>query len=346
MTQEMDTAEDMLEKALHWTQEGRQVALATVVATRGSSPRPVGSQLVVDAQGAFEGSVSGGCIEAAVITEALEVIDDGKPRCLSFGVDDVQAWEVGLACGGEIDIYVEKVAPETNLLEQVMAIRHTQRPVCLVTDLTSGERTIVQIDDSESFAGLSVDLKEAIAQVHDRDQNMTLDLDGRTYFLHGFNPPLRLIIVGAVHVASFLAKMGQLTGYQVIILDPREAFANPSRFPDVTLKTEWPDEALEKMRLNSRTAIVTLTHEPKLDDPGLQVALRSEAFYIGALGSRKTHARRLERLTQAGFSEEELRRIHSPVGLDIGARSPAEIAISIMAQMIEKRRHGGGQTPY
>ena len=164
------------------------------------------------------------------------------------------------------------------------------------------------------------------------------DPDGEDWFLNPFNPPLRLVILGAVHIAQPLAKIAELANYDVTVVDPRTAFASEERFPGVKLVTEWPDEAMEKIELDTRTAVVTLTHDPKLDDPGLHAALKSPCFYIGALGSRKTHGTRVERLTEAGFSEEDIARIHGPVGLNIGARSPAEIAISIMAEMTERLR--------
>lgn len=214
------------------------------------------------------------------------------------------------------------------LLDELLRDARAKRPVVLVTDLGSGAQ---QLHRAGEAAG---PLAEAVDRALRRDEAQRLE--GR--FLQPFNPPLRLLVVGAVHIAQPLVAMAQLVGYEVVIVDPREAFASAARFPDVTLRTEWPDRALEQLALDARTAVVTLTHDPKLDEPALAVALRSPAFYVGALGSRKTHAARLERLRALGIDEERLARIHAPVGLAIGARSPAEIAVSILAEVTERLR--------
>ncbi|MBN1103678.1 MAG: XdhC family protein, partial [Deltaproteobacteria bacterium] len=187
---------------------------------------------------------------------------------------------------------------------------------------------------------LPEELRAAVADVEKKEHSMRLQHRDKTFFLQAFMPNPQLVIVGAVHIAGALADIARIAGYRVVIIDPRGAFATAERFPGVHLEVEWPDEILQNMPLHSRTAIVTLTHDPKLDDPALELALRSNAFYIGALGSRKTHAARLERLADAGVDRESLKRIHAPVGLDIGADNPAEIAIAIMAQITEKRRKG------
>ncbi len=217
------------------------------------------------------------------------------------------------------------------LLQQVNACRSANRPCVLVRNLETHDSFVLE-------PGLHVD--EQDAELHDlamralsADQCLRLDLYGQDCFIQPFNAPLRLIIIGAVHIGQHLASNATACGYDVVVVDPRQAFASEARFPGVTLNTEWPDFALETMALDMRTALVTLTHDPKLDDPALQVALRSPAFYIGALGSRKTQAARIKRLQQAGFGEAEIARLKAPVGLDIGARSPAEIAISIMAEI-------------
>jgi xanthine dehydrogenase accessory factor len=207
-----------------------------------------------------------------------------------------------------------------------------------VSNLESGAQSLVYRDAVEG----SLDLDEAIvasARTALRDDKSgRADAYGTPLFVQVFNPPKRMIIVGAVHIAQPLMTLAQTSGYEVVIVDPRGAFATRDRFPGVTLSEDWPDEALETLRIDNRTAVVTLTHDPKLDDPALHVALRSEAFYIGSLGSRKTHGRRVERLTEDGYTEEEIARIHAPVGLSINAKSPAEIAISIMAQITQVLR--------
>ncbi len=327
--------QNVIEIALDWINEERKVALATVTEAWGSSPCPVGSQLVIDEKGLFEGSISGGCIEGAVITEALEVINTGKQRCLTFGMAEDEVWEVGLACGGKIEVYIERVNMYKEMLQKLISLQLQKHLVSLVTNLTNNEKTIVKIENNEINAELPLELKQAVINSYQSGFNNKFNYCDQTFFIHNFLTPLRLVIIGAVHIAQYLAKLAQLTGYEVTIIDPRQAFANPERFPNVRILTDWPDEALEKIGINSRTAIAILTHDPKLDDPALLTALNSGAFYIGALGSLKTHKSRLDRLIKAGFSKEALARIHGPVGLYIGAKTPAEISISIMAQITE-----------
>lgn len=328
----------MIEKAKEWLENGREVALATVIATWGSSPFPVGSQMVINEQGIFEGSVSGGCIEGAVVEEALEVIRKGTPRRVFFGVTQDQAWEVGLACGGEIEIYVEKVTWQS-VLERLVELRAANRPACLITDLSRGEKKLIILDEPDAFKTFNGALADHAVVQNRSERSFIVQAGDISYFFHYFYPSPQLIIVGAVHIAKALAQFALTTGYHVQIIDPREAFANTQRFPNLPICTDWPDEALEQMDLHSRTAVVTLTHDPKLDDPALEAALRSEAFYIGALGSRKTHSERLQRLKWAGFSDDTLKKIHGPIGLDIGAITPEEIAIAIMAQLTDIRRN-------
>jgi xanthine dehydrogenase accessory factor len=219
------------------------------------------------------------------------------------------------------------------LLEQLLADRAAKRPVALVTRLSSGEQWLVYADavpDADLDAEVSAGTRRLLAENRSGLLDTAADL-----FVQAFNPPLRLIVVGAVHIAQALVPIARLAGYEAIVIDPRRAWATDSRFADVTIRSEWPDEAMQKLAPDHRTAVVTLSHDPKLDDPALHVALRSPAFYCGALGSKKTHAARLARLREAGFSDADFARIHAPIGLAIGAQSPAEIAISIMAQITQ-----------
>jgi len=221
---------------------------------------------------------------------------------------------------------------KTETLRQLLADRQAKRPAVMVRDLETGEARI-------AYPPAAGDPAEAeIVRAAREDKSRTVEVAGRRLFLHVFNPPLRMLVVGAVHIAQPLARMAALTGYDVTVVDPRGAFASEERFPGVALSTEWPDEALETLAPDTRTAVVTLTHDPKLDDPALAVALRSPAFYIGALGSPRTHARRVGRLRELGLGDNEIARIRGPVGLDIGAKSPPEIAISIMAQVTQVLR--------
>jgi xanthine dehydrogenase accessory factor len=212
-------------------------------------------------------------------------------------------------------------------LDALLAALREKRPLVLATDLASGEQRL--LEPAASAAAREALRRDACAQAEE---------GGRAWFLQPWNPPLRMLVVGAVHVAQPLAAMATLAGYEVVVVDPRQAFATEARFPGVTLRGDWPDEALRALAPDARTAVVTLTHDPKLDEPALAVALRSPAFYVGALGSKKTHAARLERLRALGLGEAELARIHAPVGLAIGARSPAEIAVSILAEVTQRLR--------
>ena len=229
------------------------------------------------------------------------------------------------------------------ILKRLLEERAAQRPVALVTRIEDGLQCIVM--PRERLGELELDTAVLADVLRSLAEDRSGMIEGG-YFVHVHNPPLRLILVGAVHIAQALAPMAAIAGYRVIIVDPRRAFATDERFPGITLDDRWPDEALEDLQPNRRTAVVTLTHDPKLDDPALMVALKSDAFYIGCLGSRKTHAKRLERLAEAGFSEADFQRIHGPLGLDIGAVTPAEIAISALAEITEVlRREPGSEAP-
>ncbi|NNE87369.1 MAG: XdhC family protein [Silicimonas sp.] len=324
----MHLAENIPELALEWVRAGRRVALATVVKTWGSAPRPVGAQLVIDGEMAFEGSVSGGCVESAVIFEALEAMKDGTCRMLNFGVSDESAFEVGLACGGEIEVMVEPVGvgqgPGVEELEALVDARLQRKPVVWEVDTSIWTRRMLSRDPAD-------------VTLEKRFRTDKSAIEGGV-FRGVHNPPLRLAIIGAVHIAQPLVQMARMTGYDVVLCDPRESFASDMRFPGEVFLDGWPDEALVAFGLDACTAVVTLSHDPKIDIPALETALASEAFYIGALGSKRTHAKRVAALQEAGFGDAAIARINGPVGADIGAMSPAEIAVSIMAEMTERLR--------
>lgn len=319
------------EIALGWHRSGRGAVLATVIETWGSAPRQAGSQLAVSGEGEIMGSVSGGCVEGAVVTEAFEALVDRRSRVLTFGVSDETAFAVGLACGGTIRVLVEPVgdgeqALSEAMLAEVVAARAARRPVAMAVAPETWARSLV-------LPG-----QDGAIDARFRSDRSGMEEDGRFIAIH--NPPLRLVVVGAVHIAQALVQVARICGYDCTLIDPRSAFGSAARFPGETIVEDWPDEALEALAPDARTAIVTLTHDPKLDDPAIRIALRSGAFYLGALGSTRTHARRVERLQAAGYSEAEIARIHAPVGLDIGAKTPAEIAVSIMAQVTARLRKG------
>jgi len=315
------------EIALDWHRQGKGAALATVVETWGSAPRPVGAQLAISGDSEIMGSVSGGCVEGAVVVEALEALEDGRCRMLEFGVSDDQAFEVGLACGGRIRVMVEPVGKgggwDPALLEQLCAARVERRAVAVATDTGDWTRALL---------GYAADPAR-----FDADRS-GFEEERPARFVAVHNPPLRLAVIGAAHIAQPLFTMACAAGYDVTVIDPREAFASAARFPGARLVHDWPDAALAAHGLDIRTAVVTLTHDPKIDDPALEAALAGPVFYIGALGSTRTHAKRVARLREAGFPEDRIARIDAPVGLDIGAKSPAEIAVSILAQMTERLR--------
>ena len=316
--------EDLPALALDRHDAGARVALAWVVETWGSAPRAAGSLLVIDGDGRMEGSVSGGCVEGAVMVEAMDALEDGKPRLLDFGVSDEDAFAVGLACGGRIRVLVDPLGGSlpVDLLRDLVAARAARRPVAYVADLESGARRLATPPEfADRF----------------RLDRSGVEEDGRS-FVALQNPPLRMLIVGAVHIAQPLVGMARACGFDPVLIDPSGAFGSEDRFPGETILDDWPDAALVALAPDARTAVVTLTHDPKLDDPAITATLGSDAFYLGCLGSTRTHAKRVARLTEAGFSDSQIARIHAPVGLEIGGRKPAEIAVSIMAQVIATLR--------
>ena len=313
-------------RAKAWKDAGHGVALAFVMETWGSSPRPVGSVMVIRDDMAVEGSVSGGCVEGAVIDAAIESLTTGAGQRLDFGVADAKAWEVGLSCGGRIAVLVTPIAEgglPGEALGDLAGDIVARRAGAVTFDAANGARLERSSEDGEMVSALS---------------------DDESIFTFRQVPPRRVVIIGGVHITQFLAPMARQAGYDVVVIDPRAVFSAAERFPGSDCRTAWPDEAMAELGLDTRTAVVTLTHDPKIDDPGLQAALASDAFYIGCLGSRRTHAARCERLAEAGFSKADLARLHGPVGLDIGARTPAEIAVSILAQMIAVESGASGAT--
>ena len=328
--------DEIVEQALGWIEAGKGAALATVVQTWGSAPRPVGSLLAISSEAELAGSVSGGCVESAVAAEALEALEDGACRILSYGVSDEEAFGVGLACGGEIRVMVEPIdvgqGPDLELVKTLAAARADRVATTYTVNTETWDRRLIAPDAEDPLA-------EEAAAARISDKSRFAD----EWFLGVHNPPLRLAVVGAVHIAQPLMQMARLAGYDATLIDPREAFAAEARFPGETIVHDWPDDALSAHGLDERTAVVTLTHDTKLDDPAIQRALRSPIFYLGCLGSKKTHAARVARLKEAGFEDDVIAKIHGPIGLDIGAKSPAEIAISIMGELTERLRRPEGR---
>jgi xanthine dehydrogenase accessory factor len=340
---------DVFEKLDQWRKEEKQIAVTTVVETWGSAPRPIGSKMVTTMSGGIVGSVSAGCVEGAVIEVSEQVMKSQKPNLIEYGVADETAWQVGLACGGRIKVFVEpgfsldSIYPDLkkNLLEGI--------PFVTVTFLEGPANSLnkkILLDADGSLVGnlaipeevpteLINQAKEFLA--NEKSGTVTL-ADGSLVFIESHPLPPKLIIIGAVHLSEPLITIANTIGFDTCLIDPRAAFATTERFPRVgELVREWPQEALKKFDLDKSAYVAVLTHDPKLDDPALQIALTSEASYVGALGSKRTNQKRIKRLRKAGLTEDQLARLHAPIGLDLGGRSSSEIAVSIMAEIIKVR---------
>lgn len=302
---------DLLDTLARWHAEGRRAALATVVERRGSAPRDAGASLALNNLGEIAGSVTGGCVEPAVIREAQEVLAGGPARVKEYGIADDAAFEVGLACGGTVVILVAEL--DLGLVPALHAAVERDEPVALATTLAGAQR-----------------LTEAVGE------DALRELDGEVAFVHVFRPRPAMYVFGAIDHAAALARVGKLLGYRVTVCDARAAFVTPARFPEADeLVVEWPDRLLREAPVDERTAICVLTHDEKFDVPALLAALETPAVYIGAMGSRVTTGDREERLRAAGLDDAAIGRIHAPIGLAIGARSPEEVAVAIGAEIVE-----------
>ena len=299
----MPDNDSVLSAAAAW--RGEPMAIATVVSTWGSAPRPRGSHMIVHQDGRFEGSVSGGCVESDIMAAAADVIAGAPFQLRRYGVADAAAWEVGLPCGGEIEVLVQPVSAEgfdPELFDRIAEARDRGRAISVSTDLSTGQSSLRTMEGA--------------------------------VFVNRYDPPRRLLIIGAVQIAQSLAGLARELGIATTVIDPRARFLTEERFPGVTLDDRWPDEAVAAHAPGPATAVVTLSHDTKIDDPALIAALAAPTGYVGALGSRRSHAARRERLAAAGVAEADLDRIDAPVGLDIGAVGPAEIALSIAAAIV------------
>jgi xanthine dehydrogenase accessory factor len=252
----------------------------------------------------------------------------GKPKTLEFGVADETAWQVGLPCGGQIKVFVERLEKSEGLplITRALDARTNRRGLVVRTRLADGRHELFGRDDRNADAAIKERLESGESELMDTP-------DGEV-FVHAMVPPARVLIIGATHIGQILAQLVKIAGYEVTVIDPRTAFAAETRFPGIRLDTEWPQDTIPKIGLDAYTAVVALAHVGHIDDEALKLAMRSECFYVGALGSRRNHAKRTQRLADAGFSEAEIKRIHSPIGINIGAQSPQEIAISIMAELV------------
>jgi len=340
---------DLLPDIERWLQAGKQVAIATIVQVYGSALQPLGAKMACTSAGDMAGSVSGGCIEGAVYEEAQRVMKHSRPRLLEYGVANETAWEIGLACGGTIQVWVESLSPE--IYATLKQCLETEQRVALATILTGpgpGNKLFIWPDGRTQGELGSPELTGQVVR-YAADRLAALDPGRTTFkandepvdvFIEIFAPLPRLIIVGAVHMAIPLVTFARTLGFRTIVVDARAAFATRERFPHADeLIVEWPFTALSRLGLDEATYVVAMTHDDKLDIPALQAALASPARYIGILGSKKTHAKRVQALKQLGLPDEQLARIHAPIGLDMGAVGPDEIALSIMAEVVAVR-HG------
>ncbi|MEO6060653.1 MAG: XdhC/CoxI family protein [Thermoflexales bacterium] len=333
--------QDLLNDIAAWRTAGAPAAVATVIRTWGSAPRGEGAKMAIAEGNRVTGSVSGGCIEGAVYEAGLEALRGGGPRALHFGIADETTWEVGLACGGEIEVFVETLAPEIESLWREAARSGPALAMAVVVGGPAdqvGRRAHLWDDGRADGADIVPGLRDALLATMREGRPRRIELADFDIFVEALLPPPGLICIGAAHIAIPLAEIAATLGFRVTVIDPRSAFASPARFPRVdALINAWPARALAGLQISRTTAFVALSHDPKIDDPALEIALGSPAFYVGILGSASTHAKRIGRLRAAGFGEADLARLHAPIGLNLGAQAPEEIALSILAEIVSVR---------
>jgi xanthine dehydrogenase accessory factor len=341
---------DVVEDVRAWTARGDRVAIATVVGVKRSAPRPPGAKMAVNEHGHVSGAVSGGCVEGAVVEVAAEVLRERNARLLHFGIADSEAWDVGLPCGGEIDVFAEEYA--SLAAAEFASVAEGDGRAALVSILDGGDtsaKLLVRPDESTVGSLGDEELERAALGAADEllwaERSERLEVGDVTLFVDVTAPAPRLVIFGAVDYSAALARLARAAGWRPFVCDPRSQFATEGRFPDAQeVVAAWPAEAFARIgAIDRATYIAVLTHDPKLDDAALEIALHSEAPYVGAMGSRRAQTQRRERLLAAGLEEELLERIAAPIGLDLGAVTPEETALAIMAEVVAVRngRDGG-----
>jgi xanthine dehydrogenase accessory factor len=357
---------DLLTTLDAWQAEGVGAGRAVVVRTFGSAPRPEGAVLLVADDGRLMGSVSGGCVEGAAAEEIERARRTGNARVIRYGISDEEAWDVGLACGGTIDVLVQPTVPTEIAIAAAGSVGPRGRSVAVATPLPGdapppefglhppgdGEppaQPIVIGASGEIVEGSSGDrstdaaLGGAALRILEDGRSRTVEVGERAFFVEAFPIRPRLVVVGAVEVARSLVKYARELGYETVVVDGRASFATPERFPDVDrIEVAWPDEAFETLDVGPNDAVAILSHDPKFDEPAIVEATRRSVRYVGAVGSRKTQSDRRERLREAGLSDDEIGRLHGPIGLDLGGKDPAETALAVMAEIVAARRGGSG----
>ncbi|MDA0195880.1 MAG: XdhC family protein [Bacteroidetes bacterium] len=328
---------DVIENISSWINKNQVVVVATVIKTWGSGPRKVGSGMVIGPGGEIAGSVSGGCVEGDVVKQSDEVRNTGISKIIHYGITDDEAWEVGLSCGGQIDILLEQITSKKceSWLELQQCII-TNKGCILASPLyKDAQPLLIKANESDIHS----ELEKIAFEAYEQRRSTVASIEGVEYFVNVFPKKSQLIIIGAAHISSELVELASMHGFETIVIDPRGLFSGGTQFnvkPDQAHQ-KWPAEVLESMNLNSDVFATLLTHDPKIDDQALHILLKSGVSYIGALGSRKTHQKRTGRLKSAGFSDEEIARIHAPIGVDINAKSPREIALSVVSELVSVR---------
>lgn len=320
-----------------WQASDKKIAIARVIKTWNASPRPVGSILLINEDQEMVGSVSGGCVEGAVLKAAMELFQTRQARLLDFGVSNDDAWSVGLSCGGRIQVLLDLLpAADSEIWHQLSDHLEKNKGCIWVSSLPGTKEATYLIDPSESQDNR---LSQGALEAYTTRKNQVFETEDQAYFLHVLPKKSQLFLIGAAHLSADLIQLANSFGFETIVIDPRGIFANKTQFPTEPdhLFNDYPSEILPDYQLDAYTFAVTLSHDPKIDDNALEILLKSKVAYIGALGSKRTHAKRMERLLKKGFTQEEVDRIHGPVGISINAKTPQEIALSVMAQIVEMK---------